>query len=237
MLTQCEDPISSYGLLRVIVDSICSYSFIYNNDDIVEVEFRHYLYILDGCYTYNELCKIINKDYTNSSFNNNQVRFKSNHSLGTLQDFQNNIIKLLHSHCYMSRYTKYADNIIKKKEWKYKSINSDINKNYYEWRELYEKVGCDTYVSNFIIKFLSQYVHGLFLSNTIITNLTIHCSIIYKTLLIVIKKLITDIFKIFKEDDIRKKTISKIDIDKFANNETIITGELLNHIFKEMQQQ
>ena len=73
-----------------------------------------------------------------------------------MQNLQNGVIKLLYNHCYMSKFPKYADSIIKKKEWKYISINSDINKNYYDWRELYEKVGCDTYMSNYLLKFLSQ---------------------------------------------------------------------------------
>ena len=237
MLSQCQDPISSYGLLRVIVDSICAYCFIYDNDDKVEVEFRHYLYMLDGCANFTELCKILDNDYSNSNIENSQYIIESKHSQGVMQNLQNGIIKRLCNHYYMSRYPTYAYSIIKKKEWKYKSINSDINKNNYDWRELYEKVGCDTKMSNYILKYLSQYVHGLFLSNTINTNQTIHYSIIYETLLTMIKNLIRVIFKIFKEDNICNKTISKIDIDKFANNETIYNGELLNYILKGTQQQ
>ena len=49
VLVISKDPISGYSLLRTIADSICAYCFIYENDNNDEVEFRHFLYLLDGC--------------------------------------------------------------------------------------------------------------------------------------------------------------------------------------------
>ena len=55
VLNKEVDPMSAYGILRMIIDSICIYCFIYEKEDKDEVEFRHYLYLLDGCSQYNKL--------------------------------------------------------------------------------------------------------------------------------------------------------------------------------------
>lgn len=232
ILSQCEDPISSYGLLRVIVDSICSYCFIYDNDDKVEVEFRHYLYLLDGCTKYNELCqREFSNDLSHSKSDNKQYEIETQQTNKEMIIFQDCIKKILFKHCYMSKFPIMTDKIINAKEWKYKCIDCKENYEYYNWRELYEKVGCDKNMSDFILSFLSQFVHGLFLSNTKNPNSIVHYSLIYNMLIILLKKLINVLFKIFKEDDVSILFIKKIEYDKIADSVNIrdLIDYLLNN--------
>ena len=65
ILEVSNDPITGYCLLRTITDSVYTYCFIYDNDNNEEVEFRHYLYLLDGC---SQFAKTFS-----SVFNNNIV--------------------------------------------------------------------------------------------------------------------------------------------------------------------
>lgn len=229
MLTQCEDPISSYGLLRVIVDSVCSYCFIYDNDDKVEVEFRHYLYLLDGCTKYNEFChREFPNDLSHSKSVNKQYEIDTYQSSKEMIYLQDCIKKLLFKHCYMSKFPIMTNKIINAKEWKYKCIDSKENYEYYNWRELYEKVGCDKNMSDFILSFLSQFVHGLFLSNTKNPNSIVHYSLIYNMLIILLKKLLKVLSKIFKEGDFSILFFKNIDYEKIA--ESVNNRELIDYL-------
>lgn len=236
ILSHIKDPISSYGLLRMIIDSICSYCFIYDNDNIEEVKFRHYLYLLDGCSRYNELCTVDITDNTiKPESDNNKYTEAQKQTSGIMNNFQDGIRELLNKHPYKTENSFVAEKIIKAKEWKYKTIDSDDSKNYYDWQGLYEKVGCSNQMSRFISKFLSQYVHGLFLSNTRNPTAVVHYQLIYGVLVTFIEKMVNVVFRVFNEDNLFDKTMEKIDFCDIVNNESLQRGEILNYLVERVK--
>ncbi len=230
MLSQCSDPISSYGLLRIILDSVCAYCFIYDNANGDEVAFRHYLYLLDGCSKFNELCSL---ELTNNTIisETDNMRHKKNAklSINDMQKIQDGIERLLLNHHYMSKSPIIARKIIKAKDWKYKSIESDDDKNYYDWKGIYKKVGCNQQMSDFVSKYLSQFVHGLFLSNARNPNSIAHYSLIYDMLVTLTIILIKTLFKVFDNDNISKKWIEGMNFEEIVNNKGINSKDILDY--------
>lgn len=215
VLVLSKDSISAYSLMRTIVDSICAYCFIYENDNNDEVEFRHFLYLLDGC------SQIVNA--FPSALNNNGLieiseEEKYNNELDqektNLIAFHNNLFDYLYNSNIALSSKSEADIIINRRDWKYRAISHYSEKESYNWRDIYEKVGCDSFMVNFFSTFLSQYVHGLFLSNTKNPNISVHYSLIYDIAISLEKRLKLAILNCFKDDNINRRALSHIDLGK-----------------------
>lgn len=213
LLSKEPDPISAYGILRMIIDSICTYCFIYDRDDKEEVEFRHYLYLLDGCSQYNELASILKTG--------NEIEKTAEEDLQQnkcyLKKLQQGIENALKNHNYCKVYGDDVARIIHYANWKYITIEGK-GENKYKWERLYEEIGCDNKYAKFISNYLSQYIHGLFLSNTLNPQAESHHFLIYSTLAHFERRLIRSIFRIYKEEHILEMFIQEIDSKKILNN-------------------
>lgn len=215
MLVISKDPISAYSLLRTIADSICAYCFIYENDNNDEVEFRHYLYLLDGCSQYVS-------NFPSTLSNNGQIERKEgllfNEELDqektNMDDFHKNLFEYLYNTFFARTSKRETGIIINRCDWKYRKVSHYSEKESYKWRDLYERMGCDSFMVDFFSTFLSQYVHGLFLSNTKNPNLSVHYLLIYDITISLEKRLQLAILKCFKEDNIKNCVINNIDLDK-----------------------
>lgn len=232
MLVVSNDPISAYGLLRTIADSICVYCFIYENDNNQEIEFRHYLYLLDGCSQFvndfpqvlinNELIDKTEEDKHNNEYNQEETN---------LIDFQRNLLDYIHNTIIAQTFRRESSIIINRCDWKYRKVSNYTKTESFNWRDLYEKAGCDAIMVNFLSSFLSQYVHGLFLSNTKNPNSAVHYSIILDCTISLEKMLKLAIESCFKEDNIQKLMLNHINLDKFHDldiDRSCIISFLLN---------
>lgn len=213
LLSKEPDPISAYGILRMIIDSICTYCFIYDRDDKEEVEFRHYLYLLDGCSQYKELASVLKTE--------NEIEKTAEEDLQQnkcyLKKLQQGIENALKNHNYSKVYGDDVARIIRYANWKYITIEGK-GENKYKWERLYEEIGCDNKYAKFISNYLSQYIHGLFLSNTLNPQAESHHFLIYSTLVHFERRLIHSIFRIYTEDHISEKFLQEIDSQKIINS-------------------
>ena len=213
VLSKESDYISAYGILRMIIDSICTYCFIYDRDDKEEVEFRHYLYLLDGCSKYNKLVSVLKME--------NEIEKTAEEDLQQnkcdLKKLQQGIENALKNHNYSKVYGDDVAKIIHYANWKYITIEGK-GENKYKWERLYEEIGCDNKYAKFISNYLSQYIHGLFLSNTLNPQAESHHFLIYSTLVHFERRLIHSIFRIYTEDHISEKFLQEIDSKKILNN-------------------
>jgi len=232
VLVFSKDPISSYSLLRTIADSICAYCFIYENDNNDEVEFRHFLYLLDGC---SQFVNAFPLALNNSGLIEKSEEVKISNELDqektNLDVFHNNLFDYLCNSNIACHSKSEADIIIKKRDWKYRTILHYSEKESYNWRDIYEKIGCDSFMVNFFSTFLSQYVHGLFLCNTKNPNASVHYSLIYDNGTSLERRLILAILQCFKEDNIKKLMLNHINLDKFHDldiDRSCIISFLLN---------
>lgn len=216
VLVISKDPISGYSLLRTIADSICAYCFIYENDNKDEVEFRHFLYLSDGCSQFvNAFPLALNNNGLIDKSEEVKISNELDQEITNLDVFHNNLFDYLCNSNIACNSKSEADIIIKKRDWKYRTISHYSEKGSYNWRDIYDKVGCDSFMVNFFSTFLSQYVHGLFLSNTKNPNTSVHYSLIYDIVTSLERRLISAILQCFKEDNIKKRALHHIDLDKF----------------------
>ena len=220
VLVISKDPISGYSLLRTIADSICAYCFIYENDNNDEVEFRHFLYLLDGCSQFVNAFPL--------ALNNNGLIEKSEEvKISNELDQEKTDLEVLHKNLFDYLYNSNiacnskseADNIINRRDWKYRTILHYSIKESYNWRDIYEKVGCNSYMVNFFSTYLSQYVHGLYLSNTKNPNTSVHYSLIYDIVTSLERRLIFAILQCFKEDNIEICALRHMDLDKMSESD------------------
>ena len=218
ILEVSKDPISGYCLLRTIADSICSYCFIYENDNGDEVEFRHFLFLLDGCTQFvNTFPSSLSNNELIDEKDKNKNRIVIEQERTDLNDFQQNTLAFLQNTHIVLTLPNDTERIIQNCDWKYREITSYSKRDSYNWQDIYEKAGCDVTMVNFLSSLLSQYVHGLFFSNTNNPNSEVHYTLIFDVAITLERRLISAISKCFKEDNVDSLMFNKMDLVKFAD--------------------
>lgn len=164
-----EDYNSCCTLARSIADSICALKLIYQSQDRIETEFRHYLYVLDGI---SERFKMLPKNITNNGRITDdefialkkQCEEAKQNSMGAIQF----CTKKLRDHPYYHLYPKFVEKAIasKKIPWKFiqvgKMQKGKIEE--YTWKHMYSLLDSRESVITMYSGYLSQFVHGLSIS-------------------------------------------------------------------------
>lgn len=218
ILEVSKDPVSGYCLLRTIADSICSYCFIYENDNGDEVEFRHFLFLLDGCSQFvNTFPSSLSNNELIDEKDKNKNRIVIEQERTDLNDFQQNTLAFLQNTHMVLTLPNDTERIIQNCDWKYREVISYSKRDSYNWQDIYEKAGCDETMVDFLSSLLSQYVHGLFFSNTNNPNSEVHYTLIFDVAITLERRLISAISKCFKEDNVDILMLTKMDLNKFAD--------------------
>lgn len=215
-----QDPFSGYSLLRTIADSICTYCFIYDNDNSDEVEFRHFLFLLDGCSQFvNKFHLVINKNELIEEKERNNIEIQFEQEKSDINDFHQRLLVFLQNTHIVMKFPSETESIIRNRDWKYRTIISYSRKKSYSWQDIYKKAGCDVFSANFLSAYLSQYVHGLFLSNSKNPDTKVHYPLIYDFATSLEQRLISAILNCYKEDNIEKIFFSNIDLGKMHESD------------------
>lgn len=160
-------------VIRSIADNVALLFLIYDKDEGEIRILRHYLFLLDGIRSRlaNIIMPIKNDDVTEDEYQKlikQQEDFKS-----MLNDCKKNIIECITSLNIYNTNKLGIDMLMKNKKgeelynWKFKTLNivpSQINteKNTYNWKSMYSEIKLP---EKFFSSFLSDYVHGLSMSN------------------------------------------------------------------------
>ena len=164
-----KDYVTVCALVRVLADNIATLNLIYNCEDEEEKVLRHLLYVLDGVQARWMMLDTremkydgkIPKETFDALYQQVQGAKKNakegiDYCISTIKERP--LYRLNH---------EQIDVLIDRKNWKYRVLEKP--KNFYSWREMYGmlniKEGEDVFSS-----FLSQYVHGLSISNIIIND-------------------------------------------------------------------
>lgn len=166
------DYASACALLRMVADNISVYTLIYANHDSTELEYRHYLYVLDGLSVRESLMKDEIEDnghISKEDLQNLKLQYSSTRSSDQLsKDF---CINKLNKHIYATEYPQFHKQSISNRNWKFKNKIEVANdkkvktENQYSWKELYSLLNLNKDIVSFFSSFLSQHIHGLILSN------------------------------------------------------------------------
>lgn len=107
-------------------------------------------------------------------------------------------LKILNSHRYAAENPKFHKQSIEKRNWKFKRTEycKKIKDNKYTWGEMYGLITNNKRTINFFSSHLSQYVHGLGLSNTNVDS-DIKYSTIVVVLTVLVMQIAVDLYTIF----------------------------------------
>lgn len=145
------DEVSARCVLRGIIDSVTTYSFIYQRTDEKDMLFRHYLYALDGWREFKKSVIPISEE--------NEYKCKEDNAC----DY---VIKQIEDKLYLHPFYKQngskAKKIIQSAKWNYESLQ---NPRSLKFGEMYAVIGFNAKSIEYYQGFLSQFVHGLCLSN------------------------------------------------------------------------
>lgn len=145
------DEVSARCLLRGILDSVTAYSFVYQREDENDMLFRHYLYALDGWREYKKSVISISEE--------NEYKDKEDYACDYVIK---QIEKKLEEHIYYVQDRATANLLIQNSNWKYESLQNPRSLKY---GEMYSTVGFNNKTIEYFQGYLSQFVHGLCLSN------------------------------------------------------------------------
>lgn len=170
-----QDYVVANAIVRMLADSLAVYRLIYASEDEDERIYRHYLYVKDGLSSrvdamehdleYNgtisyEAFQALNDRYTDTRQSDKSVI--------------NHCNEILANHKYATLYPEFHRRTCTEKSpnWKYKTLGSDKNAkdNQYRWKELYELLDKREDIIVCISSHLSQYIHGLCVSNILDDN-------------------------------------------------------------------
>ncbi|MBR6989179.1 MAG: hypothetical protein IKH95_05065 [Bacteroidaceae bacterium] len=169
-----NDYVSAKCILRMLADSIAVFRLIYIERDENIRLLRHALYVIEGCEQ--------NLDVLPEELDMNEGAFQEieleyyNQVIRGNRDHRKRLIaeaSVILDHSPLKEKDQDAFNkIVEKRNWKFK--NFDVKTKSYSWTELYEMI--DRIGEQNPFSFLSQYVHGLSMSNLVNTNNAIDCN-------------------------------------------------------------
>jgi len=163
-----KDFLSAGCILRMLGDSVAVFHLIYMELDPDLRWLRHALYVIDGC---EENLKAlpdgeINKD-TMPKAELEQFNKGVQYNRELRERIMNQAQQILDHSPLQSRDKEAFDKIVKDRNWKFKEykIYKRVYDNRYEQHELYERIDmCEGYD---VLSFISQYAHGLSMSNLV----------------------------------------------------------------------
>lgn len=167
-----QDYVTAGCILRMLADCLAVFHLVYMEHDEDLRMLRHCLYIIEG---YEQNLKVLTvSDRVLDSFPPDEAkRLKEqtswNYSMrcDTIKQLQT----ILDQSPLKERDSEAFDRIVKDRNWKFKRYETyqKINRNQYKWEDLYKMIDQGHEESPFL-PFLSQYAHGLSVSNLDIGN-------------------------------------------------------------------
>lgn len=207
------DEVSARCVLRGILDSVTIYSFIYQRADANDMLFRHYLYVLDGWKVYKKSVITISKD--------NEYKYREDYAC----DFViKQIEDKLWSHTYYCKDAGTTEFLIQNSNWKYESLQNPRSLRY---SELYSIIGFNDNSIEFFQGFLSQFVHGLCLSNRFVSDSEQMKRIMYESIPIA-ARFIQAIYQTFNIKEMMMHFLASDSIHLFLNSKDFNYDELID---------
>lgn len=169
VVVEHKDYVTANCIMRMLGDSVAVFHLVYMepNEDLRLL--RHCLYVLDGCErNLMVLPGYIIKEGALSEGErieaNKQISFNIEHRKRMIREAQ----EMLDKSPLKEIDAKAFNRIVEDRNWKFKEFKdyTKVNTNQYKWKELYEKIDyCEGYD---LLSYISQYAHGLSMSNLII---------------------------------------------------------------------
>lgn len=204
------DEESARCVLRGILDNVTTYCFIYQRTDVNDILFRHYLYTLDGWREYKKSVITISEE--------NEYKHKEDYNC----DYAiKQIEDKLRTHIYYSKDRTTIESLIQNANWKYESIQNPRSLKY---GKMYAYIGFNSKLTKYFQGYLSQFVHGLCLSNKQ-TNSKMLKSVLYESIILA-DKFIQTIYHTFNDKEMVKQFCDSDIIRNFLKSKDFNVNDL-----------
>ena len=169
VVVEHKDYLSANCLIRMLGDSVAVFRLIYGERDKDLLLLRHALYVIDGCER--NMAVLPEKDISEGSLPddeleeaNKQIRYNREHRQRLMREAQ----EILDLSTLQKRDKDAFDKIVEDRNWKFKEFEFYKKKgsNQYKWQDLYDLIGECKYCD--LLSYISQYAHGLSMSNLVI---------------------------------------------------------------------
>ena len=169
VVVEHKDYVSANCILRMLGDSVAVFRLIYGEKDKDLLLLRHALYVIDGCER-NMATLPLDEENDGSlpddEFETSQkkIQFNREHRQRLMREAQ----EILNQSTLPQRDKATFDKIVEERNWKFKEFTFYKKKgsNQYKWQELYDLIDECKYYD--LLSYISQYVHGLSMSNLVI---------------------------------------------------------------------
>lgn len=170
VVTEQKDYVTANCILRMLGDCVSVFHLVYMEPDKDLRLLRHCLYVLDGC---ERNLDVLPENSIKSGLPeaeqdhaNELIMINRDHRKRMMREAQ----ELLEHSLLKQKDEKAFNRIVEDRNWKFEEFK-DYNKkrikgNQYQWRDLYEQID---YSGDYdLISYLSQYAHGLSMSNLVV---------------------------------------------------------------------
>ena len=177
VVVEHKDYVTANCIMRMLGDSVAVFHLVYMEPDDDLRLLRHCLYVIDGC----EMNLMVLPKSTIKKNNlpederieaNKQISFNIEHRKRMIREAQ----EMLYKSPLKKIDAKAFNRLVEDRNWKFKEFKdySKVNTNQYKWKELYEKIEyCKGYD---LLSYISQYAHGLSMSNLVLELDEQNCS-------------------------------------------------------------
>lgn len=217
VLLQDKDYITANSILRMMADNLAITKFIYVDHDGDMRLLRHYLFLLDGSYTYLNITASI-EDH-DSLINDERERCKDE-----VQYTKEQIVKLpLYDKCHYE-----IDRLIDKGNWKFVKFSNTSSNNKYSFQDLYNTLELSPNIVAYL-RYLSQFAHGLGLYSLGTVASKQNAPFLIEMRDILLELLTYFLFRIFSECDLIDDNYLECLSTKLSRSEMEWLLELLNN--------
>lgn len=162
-----KDYVSANCLLRMLGDCVAVFRLVYMEPDKDLLILRHSLYVIDGC---EHNLKVLPEETENDDSLPEEEFKKSQEAINYNRKHRQRLIRKAQEMLDTSplnQINKAAfDRIVEDRNWKFKDFKEcKKEKNQYKLSELYELIDCCKGFN--LLSYISQYVHGLSMSNLV----------------------------------------------------------------------
>lgn len=182
VITETKDYNTSCSIIRMIYDNWYSYALIYYCTEGEERLLRYYLYVIDSLNQRKKtMLNLLDDEQIDPA-----IKQQADTTIQDCDKAKQQYTDLIHKLSLYHQHTSFIDKSIVKGCWQYKELsgNKPIG---YKWSELYEHLSDKS--TRAYLEYLSQYVHGLYISTLTIVPSNEEMGVVFQEALHLVKSI------------------------------------------------
>ncbi len=205
VVVEHKDYVTANCILRMLGDCVAVFHLVYMEPDRNLRLLRHCLYVIDGC---EKNLKVLLENSIKEDSLPEEERVRANHQIHINREHRKRLMNEAQDMLDKSPLKKQDEaafnRIVEDRNWKFKEFKvynkNKIKSNQYQWRELYDQID---FVNEYdLLSYMSQYAHGLSMSNLVITLDERNCDSVIGEALGLLDRMTQYVMEYFSEETI-----------------------------------